>query len=65
MVQQKEKIYCNFNHKNTKYIVAESCNTQVLWMKQQHMDYEVEAKEIIIFCDNTSVIVITENPFLH
>ena len=34
-------------------------------MKQQLCDYDVEAKEIPIFCDNTSTIAITQNPVLH
>ncbi|KAK6145378.1 hypothetical protein DH2020_022198 [Rehmannia glutinosa] len=49
-----------------KYIAAGSCCAQVLWMRQQLRDYEVEEKEIpIIMCDNTSAIAITQNPVLH
>lgn len=29
------------------------------------MDYGVKAKEISIYCDKTSVIAPTKNPFLH
>ena len=47
------------------YMAAGSCCAQVLWMKQQLCDYDVEAKEIPIFCDNTSAIAITQNPVLH
>ncbi|KAK6122069.1 hypothetical protein DH2020_044192 [Rehmannia glutinosa] len=48
-----------------EYIVAGSCCAQVLWMRQQLRDYEVEEKEIPIMCDNTSAIAITQNPVLH
>ncbi|KAK6159950.1 hypothetical protein DH2020_003331 [Rehmannia glutinosa] len=48
-----------------EYIVAGSCCAQVLWMRQQLRDYEIEEKEIPIMCDNTSDIVITQNPLLH
>ncbi|KAK6121009.1 hypothetical protein DH2020_045246 [Rehmannia glutinosa] len=36
---------------------------QVLWMRQQMRDYEIEEKEIPIMCDNTSAIAITRNLF--
>ncbi|KAK6138905.1 hypothetical protein DH2020_027345 [Rehmannia glutinosa] len=48
-----------------EYIDAGSCCAQVLWMRQQLRDYEIEEKEIPIMCDNTSAIAITENPVLH
>ncbi|KAK6150594.1 hypothetical protein DH2020_015526 [Rehmannia glutinosa] len=41
------------------------CCAQVLWMRQQPRDYEIEEKEIPIMCDNTSAIAITQNPVLH
>ncbi|KAK6158554.1 hypothetical protein DH2020_005868 [Rehmannia glutinosa] len=47
------------------YIAAGSCSAQVLWMRQQLRDYEIEEKEIPIMCDNTSAIAITQNPVLH
>ncbi|KAK6145251.1 hypothetical protein DH2020_022071 [Rehmannia glutinosa] len=47
------------------YIAAGSCCAQVLWMRQQLRDYEVQEKEIPIMCDNTSAIAITQNPVLH
>ncbi|KAK6119263.1 hypothetical protein DH2020_046989 [Rehmannia glutinosa] len=48
-----------------EYIAVGSCCTQVLWMRQQLRDYEIEEKEISIMCDNTSAIAITQNPMLH
>ncbi|KAK6149303.1 hypothetical protein DH2020_016828 [Rehmannia glutinosa] len=48
-----------------EYIAAGSCCAQVLWMRQQLRDYEIEEKEIPIMCDNTSAFAITQNPVLH
>ncbi|KAK6160246.1 hypothetical protein DH2020_003627 [Rehmannia glutinosa] len=48
-----------------EYIAAGSCCAQVLWMRQQLRDYDVEEKEIPIMCDKTSAIAITQNPVLH
>ncbi|KAK6128301.1 hypothetical protein DH2020_037956 [Rehmannia glutinosa] len=48
-----------------EYIAAGSYCAQVLWMRQQLRDYEIEEKEIPIMCDNTSAIAITQNPVLH
>ncbi|KAK6151791.1 hypothetical protein DH2020_014426 [Rehmannia glutinosa] len=49
----------------SKYIVCGHHSAQVLWMRQQLRDYDVEEKEIPIMCDNTSAIAITQNPVLH
>ena len=49
-----------------EYIVAASCCTQVLWMKQTLQDLQVQFSEPIpIFCDNTSAISISKNPVMH
>ncbi|KAK6143284.1 hypothetical protein DH2020_023632 [Rehmannia glutinosa] len=39
-----------------EYIAAGSCCAQLLWMRQQLRDYEIEEKEILIMCDNTKYI---------
>ncbi|KAK6143122.1 hypothetical protein DH2020_023470 [Rehmannia glutinosa] len=48
-----------------EYIAACSCCAQVLWMRQQLGDYNIEEREILIMCDNTSAIAITQNLVLH
>jgi len=35
-----------------EYISAASCCTQLLWMKHQLEDYQINANSIPIFCDN-------------
>ncbi|KAK6146125.1 hypothetical protein DH2020_019994 [Rehmannia glutinosa] len=39
-----------------EYIAVGSYCAQVLWMRQQLRDYEIEEKEIPIMCDNTKYI---------
>ncbi|GJT95818.1 retrovirus-related pol polyprotein from transposon TNT 1-94, partial [Tanacetum coccineum] len=45
--------------------VAAGCCAQVLWIKSQLADYDVLYDKVPIFCDNTSVIAISNNPVLH
>ena len=42
-------------------IAAGSCCPEILWMRNQLVDYGLELEKIPIFCDNTSAIAITEN----
>ncbi|KAM6544009.1 hypothetical protein CsatB_008456 [Cannabis sativa] len=48
-----------------EYIVAGSCCTQLLWMKQMMADYGFDLKTLTIFCDNTSAINISKNLVQH
>ena len=48
-----------------EYVAAKSCCSQILWMKNQLADYDLEFTKIPIFCDRTSSIAITNNPVLH
>ncbi|KAL8132390.1 hypothetical protein AgCh_008039 [Apium graveolens] len=48
-----------------EYIAAGSCCAQILWMKNQLLDYSLQVDRIPIFCDNTSTIAITKNPVHH
>lgn len=48
-----------------EYMAAGSCCSQILWLKQQLMDYNNQAEEMPIYCDSTSAISITQNPVLH
>ena len=46
-------------------MAAGSCCAQILWMKNQVLDYGVKYEKNPIFCDNTSAILITQNPVMH
>jgi len=48
-----------------EYISAASCCTQLLWMKHQLEDYQINAKSIPIFCDNIAAICLSKNRILH
>ncbi|GJS82916.1 retrovirus-related pol polyprotein from transposon TNT 1-94 [Tanacetum coccineum] len=48
-----------------KYVVADGCYANILWMKSQLTDYDIIYEKVPIFCDNTSAIVISNNLVLH
>jgi len=48
-----------------EYISATSCCTQLLWMKHQLEDYQINANSIPIFCDNTTAICLSMNLIPH
>nr|GEW68596.1 retrovirus-related Pol polyprotein from transposon TNT 1-94 [Tanacetum cinerariifolium]GFA30952.1 retrovirus-related Pol polyprotein from transposon TNT 1-94 [Tanacetum cinerariifolium] len=48
-----------------KYGATTGCCAQVLWIKSQLADYDVLYDKVLIFCDNTSAIAISNNPMLH
>ncbi|KAL1062934.1 hypothetical protein V6Z11_D13G112600 [Gossypium hirsutum] len=48
-----------------EYISTSSCCAQVLWMKQQLIDYGIDVDTIPIKCDSTSAVCLTKNPIQH
>ncbi|GJY77998.1 retrovirus-related pol polyprotein from transposon TNT 1-94 [Tanacetum coccineum] len=48
-----------------EYVAAAGCCAQVLWIKSQLDDYDVLYNKVPIFCNNTSLISISNNPVLH
>ncbi|KAJ9673020.1 hypothetical protein PVL29_026342 [Vitis rotundifolia] len=48
-----------------EYIAADSCCSQLLWIKQMLKDYGIDQGTMVVFCDNTSAINISKNPILH
>jgi len=48
-----------------EYVAAASCCAQVLWIKQQLKDFNVDMETVPILCDNTSAINISKNPCQH
>ena len=48
-----------------EYIAAGSCCAQLLWMKQTLKDYDVNMKNVPLYCDNESAIKIAHNPVQH
>lgn len=48
-----------------EYVVDATCCSQVLWIKQQVRDFGNKFKCVPIYCDNTSAICISNDPFHH
>ena len=48
-----------------KYIAANNCCTQLLWMQKLLYDYGICQEHLTIYCDNTSAINIFKNPIQH
>jgi len=48
-----------------EYISAARCCAQLLWMKHQLENYQINANSIPIFCDNTAAICLSKNLILH
>ncbi|GJY59659.1 hypothetical protein Tco_0459551 [Tanacetum coccineum] len=48
-----------------EYVAAAGCCASILLMKSQLSDYDIHYKMVPIFCDNTSAIIISNNPVLH
>ncbi|KAJ9547066.1 hypothetical protein OSB04_019609 [Centaurea solstitialis] len=48
-----------------EYVAAGICCAQVLWMRNQLQDYDIQLSKIPIYCDNTLAIAIANNPVLH
>ena len=63
---KQETIISILSTAEAEYIVATTCCTQVLWMKQTLKDIQVEYDEPVpIYCDNTNSINISKNPVMH
>ncbi|KAJ9544357.1 LOW QUALITY PROTEIN: hypothetical protein OSB04_024064 [Centaurea solstitialis] len=50
-----------------EYVAAGICCAQVLWLRNQLQDYDIQLSKIPIYCDNTLAIAIAiaNNPVLH
>ena len=48
-----------------EYVSAAACCAQILWIKQQLVDFHINITCVPILCDNTSTICISKDPVLH
>ena len=63
---RKKQTSISLSTTKAEYISAAACCTQVLWMKQNLQDIQVQFGEPIpILYDNTSAISISKNLFMH
>nr|GEU67738.1 retrovirus-related Pol polyprotein from transposon TNT 1-94 [Tanacetum cinerariifolium] len=61
----KKQSFVAMSLAEAKYVATARCCAQVLWIKIQLADYDVLYDKVPIFCDNTSVIAISNNLVLH
>ena len=61
----KKQQYVSTSTAEAEYIATGSCCAQVLWIRNQLMDYGLVLHKIPIMCDNTSAIYIVANPVNH
>jgi hypothetical protein len=48
-----------------EYIAIGSCCTQILYLKQSLVDYNIKLSSVPLLCDNESAVKIAKNPVLH
>ncbi|XP_050876383.1 secreted RxLR effector protein 161-like [Lathyrus oleraceus] len=61
----KKQVFVVLSTTMEEYVAAGSCCAQILWLKQQLLDFDIKLQHIPIICDNTSAINITKNTVLH
>ncbi|XP_070008470.1 secreted RxLR effector protein 161-like [Nicotiana sylvestris] len=61
----KKQSFVALSTVEAEYVVAASCCAQLLWIKQQLVDFGIDVGCIPIFCDNTSAISMTKNLVHH
>jgi len=61
----KKQYSVAFSTAEAEYVVAGSCCCQILWIKQQLLDYDLKLGYVPIKCDNTSAFNLTKNLVLH
>jgi hypothetical protein len=48
-----------------EYIAIGSCCTQILYLEQSLVDYNIKLSSVPLLCDNESAVKIAKNPVLH
>ncbi|GKB62850.1 hypothetical protein Tco_0919036 [Tanacetum coccineum] len=61
----KKQQYVAMSSAKAEYVVAAGCCANILWMKSQLNDYDIIYERVLIFCDNTSAIAISNNPVMY
>ena len=61
----KKKNSVSLSTPEAEYIAVASCCAQLLWMKKLLHDYGITQDTMCVFCDNTSAINLSKNPFQH
>lgn len=61
----KKYIFVALSTARAEHVAADSCCAQILCLKQQPLDFDINLQCIPIMCDNTSAINLTKNMVLH
>ena len=61
----KKKNSVSLSMAEAEYIAVASYYAQLLWMKKLLHDYGITQDTMCVFCDNTSAINLSKNPFQH
>ena len=61
----KKQVSVAWSMDKAEYVAVGNCCAQILWLKQQLLDFDIKVSRIPIMCDNTSAINLTKNPMLH
>ncbi|XP_050916749.1 secreted RxLR effector protein 161-like [Lathyrus oleraceus] len=61
----KKQVSVALSTAEAEYITAGSCCAQILWLKQQLLDYGVNLGSISLKCDKTSAINISKSPIIN
>ena len=61
----KKQVSVALSTAEAEYVAAGSCCAQILWLKQQLQDFNIQLKRIPIKCDNTSAINLTKKTLFY
>jgi len=61
----KKKACVALSTAEAEYIAAGSCCAQILWLKQQLVDFGLQISKVPLMCDNTTAINLTKNQIQH
>ena len=61
----KKQNFVSLSTAEAEYNADGSCCSQLLWMKKVLTDYGISQDTIVVYCDNSSAIDISQNPIQH
>lgn len=63
--RSKKQVPIALSTAEVEYVATGNCCAQILWLKQQLLDFDTKLSRILILCDNSSAINLTKNPVIH
>ncbi|GJS69942.1 retrovirus-related pol polyprotein from transposon TNT 1-94 [Tanacetum coccineum] len=61
----KKQQFVSMSSAEAEYVATAGCCANILWMKSQLSNYDIIYEKVPIFCNNTSVIAISNNAVRH